>query len=152
MASINSTIGNLSLTFYSSFPKISKATGPTITLVAVNGFVAHSKMSTLRTNTVSAVYAPTSEKVKIPDIFELFMSRHPTINPSYEFVREQALEWANKQVPLIQNNVSYTADRSGCVAITKRKHSACAGETLPFLLLSLSLMPKPISLERSQIG
>ena len=79
-------------------------------------------MSSLRTNTASAVHEPASEKVKIPDIFELFMSRPPAINPSYEFVRDQALEWANKQVSLIHNKL-YIANRSGCAAIAKRKHS-----------------------------
>jgi hypothetical protein len=38
----------------------------------------------------------TARTVKIPDIFESFMSRLPAINPLYEPVRVQALDWASK--------------------------------------------------------
>lgn len=39
---------------------------------------------------------PSLKRIKIPDIFESFMSRPPTVNPLYESVRDEALEWANK--------------------------------------------------------
>jgi hypothetical protein len=52
--------------------------------------------STLQTSTITEVNTWVPVKIRIPDLFELFMSRPPTINPLYEKVRVQALEWANK--------------------------------------------------------
>jgi hypothetical protein len=39
---------------------------------------------------------PTSQTVVIPDFFESFMSRTPTVNPHYHEVGEQAMEWISR--------------------------------------------------------
>ncbi|KAH8756856.1 pentalenene synthase [Hyaloscypha finlandica] len=53
-------------------------------------------MPSPRASIASVDKVDTAEIIKIPDIFELFMSRPPTLNPLYKNVRVQALEWASK--------------------------------------------------------
>lgn len=44
----------------------------------------------------ATVEEPTSQSVVIPDFFESFMSRTPTVNPYYHEVGEQAMEWISR--------------------------------------------------------
>lgn len=67
-----------------------------MTIHSDNNSQAYDGMSSPRASIASVDEGNTSEIIKIPDIFELFMSRPPTINPLYALVRDQALEWANK--------------------------------------------------------
>ncbi|KUJ19990.1 terpenoid synthase [Mollisia scopiformis] len=56
----------------------------------------HSENKSQTYNSVSSSKKEDNEReiIKIPDLFELFMSRTPTVNPFYEHVKDQALEWA----------------------------------------------------------
>jgi hypothetical protein len=67
-----------------------------MTIQSDNNSQAYNGMPSPRASIASANEGDTAEIIKIPDIFELFMSRPPTLNPLYENVRVQALEWANK--------------------------------------------------------
>lgn len=39
-----------------------------------------------------------SQRITIPDLFESFLSRKPSINPSYTTVAEQSIDWISRLV------------------------------------------------------
>jgi hypothetical protein len=67
--------------------------------------------------------------VVIPDLFESFGSRIPTINPHYCQVSEEAVEWTSLWDPVVISVVAKTADQVAFADILKMSGGACAKQT-----------------------
>jgi hypothetical protein len=80
----------------------------------------------------------TTKVLIIPDLFEKLMSRAYALNPHYESVRDESLEWASKYVSAAGQ--IYHANRLGYADMMPRKKSVCVVETSHSLVLSRFLM------------
>jgi hypothetical protein len=82
--------------------------------------------------------AAPSKTVVIPDLFESFLSRAPTINPHYHQVSEEAAQWASRWDPIVSIETTKTTDQVVFVDILKTRASVCLKQTSPtFVLLRI---------------